>query len=209
VNAGATIADIDEDGQLEIIVDNNLYGLPFQLFNHDGSEFTNWTINPLYSIMQKQVTLGDINGDGKLNIITGADDVNVQVSGQHIYDAGVAFNPSLAPVTCYKYNNRNSGEYMSDPVFPGIGEITPGDAVIQISPNPFSNQLNVRFLKKQDGYFTFQIFNLDGKQLYETRQMTSDDNLTIYPEKFPAGMYFYKIESNYFSETGKLIRYSK
>ena len=71
----AIAADIDNDGQIEIIATAWGDAGRLALFKHDGDPRGSWTMQTLKDDWPKanQVIVADLDGDGRLDIIAGAE----------------------------------------------------------------------------------------------------------------------------------------
>jgi hypothetical protein len=92
IRASAAVADVDGDGQLEVIMPVGCFG---QLRVYDGlSGDLEWSL-PLGPRAQNSPSVGDVDGDGLLEIVVGSYDGAVWVldGGQHAYLPAVSAGP--------------------------------------------------------------------------------------------------------------------
>ncbi len=72
-----------------------------------------------------------------------------------------------------------------------------------VSPNPFKQQIQVRFAEATDKIKSVQLFNLLGQMVY---QQMSFDTLLDLPEELPSGTYFLQLNTQDRSGTVKLVK---
>ncbi|MGD1915260.1 MAG: FG-GAP-like repeat-containing protein [Phycisphaerales bacterium] len=111
VHAQIMVADIDGDSAVELLVDDNTAVTPLYAFNGDGSQVSGWPL-PVgtASSFQQSPTIGDFDGDGFLDIsASGNDLIDGQTWLYQLSSDTIAFDPALAPVRTYQYNERRDG----------------------------------------------------------------------------------------------------
>ncbi|MFI4881643.1 MAG: FG-GAP-like repeat-containing protein [Phycisphaerales bacterium JB064] len=111
VHAQIMVADVDGDGFVELLVDDNTAVTPLYGFNHDGTQIAGWPL-PVGSAssFQQSPTIGDFDGDGFMDLsVSGNDLVDNQTYLFQLASDSVAYDPALAPVRTYQYNVRRDG----------------------------------------------------------------------------------------------------
>ena len=111
VHAQIMIADVDGDGSVELLVDDNTAVTPLYGFNHDGTAMAGWPL-PVGSAssFQQSPTIGDFDGDGFVDLsASGNDLVDNQTYLFQLASDSIAYNPDLAFVSTYQYNVRRDG----------------------------------------------------------------------------------------------------
>lgn len=202
--AQATIADIDGDSDMEMMFDNNVYGMEFQIIHHNGEDFDAFEIDPGFSIMGTSPILKDINNDGNLNFMTACNDLNNQESNQNIYDVAIPYQPENIPLGIFLYNNRNTGEYGMDQIV-GTQKINYQAMDVQISPNPFLDNINFSGLDFTNVNVEFSLFNSLGNLVYAKEVFCAEGSFQLrIDEKLPAGIYLYSIRNRNNIVTGKI-----
>lgn len=207
INVQGMVSDFDGDQDLEIIVDNNVTGGPFQIFNHDGSTFESFTLNPAGATFFNTVQLQDVNSDGMLNII--APTVNFQAfsTDLHVYDLQVPYDPALLTLGTPQYNSRNSGEYgLFDPITSIPETSTDSGHLFQAFPNPFQTHIHIEGPGNLTGELIFMLYNSNGALITNKNLNSKFPERIDVPVDLPAGIYYYCIHYENGTESGKLIK---
>ena len=74
-------------------------------------------------------------------------------------------------------------------------------------PNPFNPKTTIKYDLPKDGFVTFRIFDILGKQLYSKTEYKTAGmyQLTVDGSNYSSGLYFYKIEAGNFVQTKKMV----
>jgi hypothetical protein len=75
-------------------------------------------------------------------------------------------------------------------------------------PNPFNPITSIPFSLAQEEIITFSIYNTLGQRIYILKLGNlgaGDHSITWNGTNYPSGIYYYKIESDHFSDTRKMI----
>ncbi len=94
----ATFGDFDGDQDLDLAVTNN-DGFNVRLFRNDAGVFTPWHILSTAPNQAEGITAVDLDGDGDIDIATGAEDDNTGVNNAVIFlnnGGGISFTGPLA-----------------------------------------------------------------------------------------------------------------
>lgn len=111
VHAQIMVADVDGDGAVELLVDNNTAVTPLYGFNHDGTQIAGWPL-PVgtASSFQQSPTIGDFDGDGFIDLsVSGNDLINNQTYLFQLASDSIVFDIALAQAVTYQYNVRRDG----------------------------------------------------------------------------------------------------
>ena len=159
------LADLDDDGNLEIIaaaMDQHIY-----VFRHDGTAQEGWPLrvrDPKNADKSDRImctpAVGDVNGDGLLDIVTGTNET---------FGAGGAENESRAYVIHGDGNLHEGGAFhegwpialygLQDNVLPVVGRGTPGNPILADLDYDGTLEIAVEAISSS-GY----IYNHDGSE---------------------------------------------
>jgi len=207
INIQGMVGDFDGDTDLEIILDNNITGYPYQIFHHDGSEFTGFTLNPSGATFFNTALLDDINSDGNLNIIAPTVHFDDFTTDMHIYDIGVSINSDLIPIGTHQYNSRNTGEYgLFDPLTSVKALNNKGDQSVTVYPNPFSNHIYMMVIDDTRENMEFNLYNSTGNLILGRLISSLKEQKIVLSLDLPAGIYYYIVKRGNRIESGKLIK---
>lgn len=76
---------------------------------------------------------------------------------------------------------------------------TPVTKVVKFYPNPATSYITFDIQKESDKNYTFQIYNMLGKKVYETNNVTSRNVISL--SDFYRGLYIFQLKD----KSGKLI----
>lgn len=123
-------------------------------------------------------------------------------------------NPRLAIFNNYLLaSNGNSSTYrrsISEIInVTQINQIIPNEyELMQNYPNPFNPSTNIRFSIPQKSFVTLKIYNLQGKEITAlvSEELTSGNyQYSFTASSLPSGTYFYRLETENFSETKSMV----
>jgi hypothetical protein len=204
INIQGTVSDLDGNGDLEIICDNNATNLPYQIVNHDGSIFEG-LLNPPGATFFNQVLLADINDDGNLNLVAPTVSFQTFTTDMHIYDAEVPYDPELTPLSVLQYNSRNTGEYGTyDPVTSVPETLELHETELEIYPNPFLNSINFNGIDSSLENGTFQLFDQLGEEVMTAQLKLNGSAEVEVGNNLPQGIYIYKLKAGNKIYSGKI-----
>ena len=225
VNNQITLADIDNDNMIELIVDDNstLQGVgKYLAFNHDGSPLAGWPISTTGTTMFHTPCIIDINNNGILDIIGSATDGFGASAYQNIYlwNTGIVFNPPKVYNPIWQYNERHNGVYGDNPLVGVKGNNTPVPmkfALYQNYPNPFNPSTKIKFdvpaiVKSAWGgeksNVKIVIYDILGKEietLTNGQYTPGSYEVTWDASDYSNGIYFCQLISGDYSETMKMV----
>lgn len=109
------IADLDGDGFVELMIDDNNFGFGYDAYNHDGTHCSEWPLpcGTIWSSTTMQITpvFGDVNNDGFLEIIGAATDIMGWVVECYLWDTDAIWNDDLAYMIIDGCNIQHNGLY--------------------------------------------------------------------------------------------------
>jgi hypothetical protein len=118
-----TVADIDNDNELEIIFDENVTesGLGrYRALNMDGTQVTGWPLELIQNTSFQQPLLGDLNNDGTLDMVGGSFnfDINNKQVFLYVWNTGLPYNPTKIVNAMYQFNPQHTGIYVDPTTVP-------------------------------------------------------------------------------------------
>jgi hypothetical protein len=214
INSQLILADLDGDGMIELLADDNMasdFKGQYPGFNHDGTRMEDWLLETQGSTFFINPMVLDINDDGLLDISGGGTDQGTGLTNLYLWNAGVENRKDLAVLPILQYNTRHNGVY-GDTLMVGIeeqgGMETGRQGEIDIYPNPASTYIKVSFISPdknlQSEDLQFTVYNSDGKECM--REDVFDKSFKINLENYPSGIYWIVISSDKKMEgSGKFI----
>ncbi len=119
-----TVADIDGDGDMEVIFTSNLLSNTDTLgylyaVHHNGTPVAGWPLRPYGWTYLNGATVADVNGDDSLDIVTVSYD-NGNTMAVTVWETGVPFNRHTWEWPTYQFDMARTGLYQKPTV--GIAE---------------------------------------------------------------------------------------
>jgi len=109
------IADLDGDGNVELMIDDNNFGFGYNAYNHDGTQCVDWPLacgTGMYSTtMGITPVFGDVDNDNQLEIMGAATDIMNWVVECYLWDTDSAWNEDLAFMIIDGVNIQHNGLY--------------------------------------------------------------------------------------------------
>ncbi len=115
VHNQTTIADVDGDGEVELLYDSNVFGQGYYALNHDGTPVAGWPLpvtSPSGSTsgsFNMQLSVADVDGDGLLDIAGCGGRINDGLTDVFLWSTTAAWDEDLAPVATHMYGPTRAG----------------------------------------------------------------------------------------------------
>ncbi len=209
-----TVADLDSDGRLEIVVgaENGLiYG-----WNHDGTSLAGFPIS-IGGEQRSAVTLWDVDQDNFVELLATSNDRNF-----YVWDLAGELRADRIPWPFFRHDSRNTGRFDAKFTSIGIADAEPVPAVLQTPvllpafPNPFNPATTIRFVvpgeRAGSRRVELRIYDVEGRLVrnlasgpFETGEHAVVwDGRTGAGGRAASGAYFMKLEVDGEVRTGKL-----
>ena len=125
---------------------------------------------------------------------------NVYVSGRTVFD-----NDSEAMAVTIKYTDESvTGTDKENNNLPGTFQLS------QNYPNPFNQTTNISWNIKQNSFISLKVYNILGQEiatLVNGMKSAGTHTVSFNAEDLSSGVYLYKLETNEFSQTRKMLLY--
>lgn len=206
VNNQITLADLDNDNQLELLIDDNTQtaGMgKYLVYNHDGTPNNDWTLSTTGTSFFNMPTLADINGDGRLDLVgAGFTAGGSNQTYVYVWNTNQPYNAARTVNPVWQFNVRHNGVY-GDNNLVGINEtsveIPDGYLLNQNYPNPFNPVTKISYQLPEAGSVSLQIYNVLGKlvtTLVNERQNSGTFEVQFDGKELSSGVYFYRLNAN-------------
>jgi hypothetical protein len=213
INSQIILADIDDDGRIELMFDDNSSIGNYHAYNDDGTILEGWPLPVEGSTFFVNPMVVDINLDGTMDISgAGFDDISGNLS-IYLWNADVDMDNSLAILPTLQYNTRHSGVY-GDTLMVGIeeqggGPTRPDDTGrsggeawkhggMVIYPNPATDYLMIVPEKTTtDREITVSLFNSAGTLFFIQDFKNDGKEFRLNLESYPSGIYCICLKSGH------------
>ncbi|MCF8369024.1 MAG: FG-GAP-like repeat-containing protein [Bacteroidales bacterium] len=111
INNQIILADLDGDGNVELMWDDNTTANEYIGYNHDGTVMEGWPLSLDGSSFFMNPFVADLNNDGILDMSGAAQELTTDQLYFYLWNVNVAVNPNLAFLPILQYNVRHDGVY--------------------------------------------------------------------------------------------------
>ena len=212
VRSSPVIADVDGDGELDVVVGDQIGRI--HGFAKNGALLPGFPIQT-GGLIEGACAVWDVDDDGLTEVMAQSFDQNI-----YVYDTPWAFDENLAPWPMFKRNQRNNA-VMTEAVFERVGvsetPVTPSAALFQNAPNPVvqsATRIQYRVPRgKEYQHVKLAVFDLNGRHvrtlldgeqppgLYELRWDATDKT----GRGVASGIYPYRLEVAGERHTRKMV----
>jgi hypothetical protein len=145
VNCQIILADLDSDGQVELMFDDNTGSNQYMGYNHDGTPMDGWPLTMQGTSFFNNPFAFDMNHDGLLDL-SGAGGVGTSGAYFYLWNANATYAPELSFLPVLQYNSRHDGVYEPLPSTGVDAELAPPEpGFAYAAPNPFRHQTAITF----------------------------------------------------------------
>jgi serine protease AprX len=109
------------------------------------------------------------------------------------------------PNTTYGWGRINALEAVKRALLTVGNKDVNNELNVKVYPNPFVNTVYFEVLNNEKE-FSLEVFDITGKIVFNQKNITEKNSLITVELNQQSGMYFYKLTSNDFIKTGKLIK---
>jgi hypothetical protein len=104
-------------------------------------------------------------------------------------------------------NNISKSKILNFTTIPASSIKTDKNSELSCYPNPFSNQINIKYHIENNTFVDLSIYNISGKQIENIIHKTQKAGRynIIWKPNVNKGIYFYQLKTNKSIKTGKLI----
>jgi hypothetical protein len=184
-----TVADIDGDGDMEIIFTSNLMtsdtlGFLYAV-HHNGTPVSGWPLRPRGFTYLNGATVADVDGDDTMDIVVVSYD-NGNTMSVTIWETDVPFSRERWQWQTYQFDMARTGLYQQ--AITGVGEAKQNrlNNNLPISPTIVRAGASVKIQSSRPG-LRFRIYDRDGRLITET--VATNGQLKL-PAKLNPGVYF-------------------
>jgi hypothetical protein len=201
VNSQIILADLDGDGKIELMADDNTATGKYPGYNHDGTIMGNWPLKVNGSTFFVNPLVVDIGLDGTMAIAGGGYDQESGNTNVYLWNANVEYNAELAVLPILQYNTRHNGVY-GDYLMVGTPEVPQQiKGGWKIFPNPASVSLTLclpdfSVYSSPPEDIQVGIFSSSGMKIYDHKYMHNGREIHIDLAGYPSGIYWIAAGSN-------------
>jgi len=225
--ASPTVADLDGDGQSEIIMGNMLQN-KVEIYNSSKQQISGWP-QPVGGNINAAATVTNLDGDDDLDLVTTnrpSSTVSVLLNNsdgtfadQTLFDVGV--NPvSVAAgdldgdgdmdVATANIGSNNVSVLMNEGINSVENGIVPPNQhfLLQNYPNPFNAATRIKFILYEEAPVELTVFDLLGRKVRTLGESIRQAGIhTVYfnASDLSSGIYFYRLQAGELIETRRMI----
>lgn len=214
INNQITLADLDNDNQLELLIDDNtqLSGMgKYLTYNHDGTPNEEWTLPTAGASFFNMPVIADLNNDGRLDLV-GAGFTAGGTNQTYVYtwNTNQVINPSRVVNPVWQFNVRHNGVYGDNNIV-NINQTSsenPEEFLLnQNYPNPFNPGTVISYSLPKSSFVKLIVYDILGNEvasLVNEKQSVGTYEIGFDGTGLSSGVYFYVLTANGSSVSRKM-----
>ena len=168
INNQIILADLDGDGQIELMFDDNTSAGVYPGYNHDGTPMDGWPLHVNGSTFYINPFVADLDGDGYMEISGGGYVPDENRTYLYLWQSQDYMNEDLAILPVFQYNTRHNGvtgdKLMVDT--DEISSVSPSRmTALSIFPNPASDHTLVEAAFRKSGSAVLDLYTAAGQKV--------------------------------------------
>ena len=144
INNQVTVADIDNDGKYEFMVDVNTQKLAvgrYNAYDDDFSQMAGWPLSTQGNTYFSQLLIGDLNNNGNFDLVGAGGELNLFYMYLNYWNSNNPVN-SMVINPHYQLNTYHDGYYENEVFLTSIAE-SKKELLVRVFPNPFNNEIKI------------------------------------------------------------------
>ena len=216
-----TVANIDQTEDYELLFGSNMIGDSLttgfiHAYKMDGSgELPGFPLRPLGWTLQNGAAIGDVTGDGRMNLVALSYSLNFGAAPDslylNIYDLEESYAPEKVLWSNFKGNNTRDGLIAPNSVVASLSNTPITGLTIQVQPNPIKQTGFVQMTLTNAEFLSGTLYNLVTGQevlnLFDKVFSTGTHQITL--PKLPVGIYSFSVSNRYNHKTNSKILVTK
>lgn len=180
INNQIILADLDGDGEIELMFDDNTSAGIYLGYNHDGTPMDGWPLEVNGTSFYINPFVADLNHDGILEISGGGYVPEEDRTYIYLWETETEMNDDLAILPIFQYNTRHNGvagDFLMVGT-PGQKTISSDKQGLTLFPNPASEWMNITIMNPLPGKAEGSVFDISGKYV-KTFSFTTSENQSV------------------------------
>ncbi len=198
-----TVADVDGDGDMEVLFSSNLMTSADTLgylyaVHHDGTPVAGFPLRTYGWTYLNGATVADVDGDDSLDIVTVSYD-NGTTMAVTVWETGVPFNRMAWEWPTYQFDMARAGLYQKPTV--GVSEEKRNKTVVQrLVPSCVRPGMNVHFVPTPEKPLPVSLYDRSGRVV---AMLDAGPGGVTLPSSLEPGVYF--VRTSRLSRLDKLV----
>ena len=216
INSQVILGDINNDNHTELIFDDNTSnaGLGQYLgYKYDGTPLPGWPLSTNGTTFFVTPCLTDLNRNGIMDILGAgiSGTAPSQTTNVYAWNTGSLYSPAKVQIPMWQYNSRHTGVYGNIDVVgvnENAGNLPKEFKLNQNYPNPFNPATTISFDLPKSGLVNITAYDITGKEcavIFSGYKYAGSHEVNFNASNLTSGVYFYRISSEGFSDTKKMI----